>query len=45
MTKCPMCNEKNAPLGALGRTSHYRCRACGWMYSKTAKPRARKGAN
>lgn len=30
------------PMGSLGRTNHYRCRACGWMYSKTRRPRAAK---
>jgi len=28
------CYEDNEPMGALGRTLHYRCRACGWMWSE-----------
>jgi tRNA(Ile2) C34 agmatinyltransferase TiaS len=42
--RCPMCNEANLPMGSLGRTNHYRCRACGWIYSLTRKPRATKPA-
>lgn len=36
--KCPQCDAANTPMGSLGRTNHYRCRACGWMYSQTRKP-------
>lgn len=42
MARCPMCDEANIPMGSLGHTSHYRCRACGWWYSLTRKPRAKQ---
>lgn len=32
-TNCPMCGYVNEPMGALGATVHYRCRACGWTYT------------
>jgi len=31
--ECPSCGEENGPMGALGNRQHYRCRACGMMYS------------
>lgn len=34
---CPICTEPNEPMGALGHTKHYRCRACGMWYSHTRK--------
>lgn len=34
---CPQCLEINRPLGALGKTLHYNCQACGWWYSKKEK--------
>jgi hypothetical protein len=33
---CPACDGPCAPLGTLGSTTHYRCRACGWMTAQTA---------
>lgn len=32
---CPMCggDDDGNVLGTLGRLTHYRCRACGWMWS------------
>lgn len=39
---CPQCSERNAPMGVLGRTTHYRCRACGWMYYSAPKARPPK---
>jgi len=36
-----MCYTKNDPIGTLGRLTHYRCRACGWMYSKSRQIRKR----
>jgi len=35
ISECPMCGEDNAPIGSLGGVLHFRCRACGWMYSIT----------
>lgn len=31
--ECPVCNYSNEPMGTLGNRVHYRCRACGLMYS------------
>ena len=36
---CPKCNERNPPIGMLGNTAHYRCRACGWFYSQVQEKR------
>ena len=30
---CPACDSEPVFLGALGTTSHFRCRACGWQFS------------
>jgi transposase-like protein len=27
--RCPVCAGEGEALGTLGRTTHYRCRACG----------------
>jgi len=32
---CPCCSEINFPIGNLGYRAHYRCRACGMMYSRS----------
>ena len=32
--ECEMCETPNEPMGSLGATMHYRCMACGWMYSE-----------
>lgn len=29
---CPACGAENAPMGKLGRKTHYNCRACGAWY-------------
>ncbi len=34
---CPECGYVNAPLGILGTTVHYRCRACGAEYYRRAQ--------
>lgn len=32
---CPACNAEAARyLGQLGRRLHYKCTACGWLFSK-----------
>lgn len=31
---CPMCNGEGAPLGQLGHLLHFRCRQCGWDFSR-----------
>jgi len=35
--ECPQCQYDATVLGTLGRTTHYRCRACGWQFSRTAR--------
>ena len=31
---CPACKGDNVEcLGSLGRTTHYRCRSCGWTFT------------
>lgn len=42
MKTCPGCGCQNAPLGALGNLNHYRCAACGVMY--TGKARRKKAS-
>ena len=37
--QCPMCRGPGVLLGSLGSTKHYRCRNCGWTYSKSGKAR------
>jgi hypothetical protein len=32
---CPCCDTENYPIGNLGYRAHYRCRACGMMYSRS----------
>lgn len=44
MSGCPSCDGPGVELGSLGNTRHFRCRDCGWMWSKTSKPRKRKAA-
>ena len=34
---CPACEGDSEPLGVLGTTTHYRCRACGWTTSQTPR--------
>lgn len=36
---CPACGGKPVLLGALGRIVHWRCPACGYVYSRPV-PRA-----
>lgn len=40
--ECPQCYGPGVELGSLGNTRHFRCRYCGWDFSKTSKPRKRK---
>jgi hypothetical protein len=45
---CPQCEAPdNTPIGVLGNTAHYRCRACGWSFShalsKRMPPKFRNG--
>lgn len=30
---CPQCGRMNDQAGALGKTNHFCCRACGWWYT------------
>ena len=30
---CPQCNFNNGPMGTLGKTLQFCCRACGWWYT------------
>ena len=39
MPECPQCCGPGVLLGALGNTKHFRCRFCGWDFSKTVNPR------
>jgi tRNA(Ile2) C34 agmatinyltransferase TiaS len=34
---CPVCDAESAPMGQLGNRLHYRCRACGMMWSTSAE--------
>ena len=29
---CPVCPGEGQELGSLGKTTHYRCRDCGWTF-------------
>lgn len=31
---CPVCGGERSELGVLGRLRWFRCRACGWEWSK-----------
>lgn len=39
LVECPECESNQeecvARLGVLGRTTHYRCRFCGWQWAET----------
>lgn len=35
--RCPACDGTSYLLGSLGHTRHYRCRDCGWDFSRTPK--------
>jgi len=37
MAKCPLCGGQGILLGVLGLLRHFRCRACGMMWSKQRK--------
>lgn len=38
-TFCNLCNAGNAtPLGRLGHREHFKCRACGSLFSRSAQP-------
>jgi len=32
--ECEQCGTDNIPMGEMGGMLHYRCRSCGWTYSK-----------
>lgn len=40
---CPQCGGEGTPLGGLGNLMHYRCRQCGWDFSRKATKRNPRG--
>lgn len=33
--ECPMCEGESYPMGILGNIEWYRCRCCGWEFSRS----------
>lgn len=36
---CPMCTGQGVLLGSLGLRTWFRCRQCGWDFSRVRRPR------